>query len=170
MTGAVGARTSRPELVAEHGYDVKFALHALRQELQGTELLTTGRVMLPVPEPERSYLRSVRRGEVPLAEVLVAGRRRRAATGRPAGQPRRPDGAGHRVSRQLAVLLAPGVLGGAAPRRVSPSTLRATSSENGLRGGGPSRMNVGIISSRRGVTSESSSHPCRTCCTRLDVR
>ncbi len=72
MTGAVGARTSRPELVAEHGYDVKFALHALRQELQGTELLTTGRVMLPVPEPERSYLRSVRRGEVPLAEVLAA--------------------------------------------------------------------------------------------------
>ncbi len=71
-TGAAGARTNRPELVAEHGYDIKFAMHALRLGLQGTELLTTGRVTLPVPEPERSHLRSVRRGEVPLAEVLAA--------------------------------------------------------------------------------------------------
>ncbi len=72
MTGEVGARTNRPELVAEHGYDVKYAMHALRLGLQGVELLTTGRVTLPVPEPDRSYLRSVRRGEVPLAEALDA--------------------------------------------------------------------------------------------------
>ena len=72
MTGEAGARTNRPELVAEHGYDVKYAMHALRLGLQGVELLTTGRVTLPVPEPGRAYLRSVRRGEVPLAEVLAA--------------------------------------------------------------------------------------------------
>lgn len=72
MTGAVGAHTNRPELVAEHGYDTKFAMHALRLGVQGVELLTTGRITLPVPEPSRAYLRSIRRGEVPLPEVVAA--------------------------------------------------------------------------------------------------
>ena len=40
--------------------------------LQGIELLTTGRITLPVPQPDRAYLRSIRRGERPLAEVLDA--------------------------------------------------------------------------------------------------
>ncbi|MGW5240042.1 DNA polymerase beta superfamily protein [Monashia sp. NPDC004114] len=71
MTGGVGAHTNRPELVAIHGYDTKFAMHALRLGIQGVELLTTGRITLPVPEPERSYLRRVRRGEVGLAEVVA---------------------------------------------------------------------------------------------------
>ena len=30
------------------------------------------RITLPVPEPDRAYLRSIRRGERPLAEVLNA--------------------------------------------------------------------------------------------------
>ena len=72
MTGEVGAHTNRPELVAIHGYDTKYAMHALRLGYQGVELLTTGRITLPVPEPQRAYLRSVRRGEVALAEVVAA--------------------------------------------------------------------------------------------------
>ena len=72
MTGEVGAHTNRPELVAAHGYDTKFAMHALRLGLQGVELLTTGRITLPVPEPDRERLRAVRRGEVPLADVVAA--------------------------------------------------------------------------------------------------
>jgi uncharacterized protein len=72
MTGQAGAHTNRPELVAVHGYDVKYATHALRLGLQGVELLSTGRITLPVPEPDREYLRSIRRGERPLAEVLDA--------------------------------------------------------------------------------------------------
>jgi hypothetical protein len=72
MTGGSGAHTNRPELVREHGYDTKYAMHALRLGLQGIELLTTGRITLPVPEPGRTYLRSVRRGEVPLPEVLTS--------------------------------------------------------------------------------------------------
>ena len=47
-------------------------MHALRLGLQGIELLSTGRITLPVPEPDRAYLRSIRRGERPLAEVLEA--------------------------------------------------------------------------------------------------
>ena len=71
MTGEVGAHTNRPELVAVHGYDTKYAMHALRLGVQGVELLTTGRITLPVREPELSYLRQVRRGEVDLAEVVA---------------------------------------------------------------------------------------------------
>jgi uncharacterized protein len=72
MTGQAGAHTNRPELVAVHGYDTKYAMHALRLGLQGVELLTTGRITLPVPEPHRLYLRAIRRGEVALPEVIGA--------------------------------------------------------------------------------------------------
>jgi RNA repair pathway DNA polymerase beta family len=72
MTGRAGAHTNRPELVAVHGYDTKYAIHALRLGLQGIELLTTGRITLPVPEPHRACLRSIRRGERLLAGVLDA--------------------------------------------------------------------------------------------------
>lgn len=70
MVGESKARTNRPELVAVHGYDTKYAMHALRLGVQGAELLTTGRITLPVPEPDLSYLRQVRRGEIPLGEVV----------------------------------------------------------------------------------------------------
>jgi hypothetical protein len=72
MTGEVGAHTNRPELIGAHGYDTKFAMHALRLGIQGVELLTTGRITLPVPEPDLGYLRAIRRGEVQLREVLGA--------------------------------------------------------------------------------------------------
>jgi uncharacterized protein len=72
MAGARGAHTNRPELVAVHGYDTKYAMHALRLGLQGVELLTAGRITLPVPEPHNQYLRAIRLGQVPLAEVVDA--------------------------------------------------------------------------------------------------
>lgn len=72
MTGQAGAHTNRPELVAVHGYDTKYAMHALRLGLQGIELLSSGKITLPVPEPDREYLRSIRRGDVGLTEVLTA--------------------------------------------------------------------------------------------------
>ena len=45
-------------------------MHALRIGYQGIELLTTGRITLPVPEAERAALREVRAGLVPLDAVL----------------------------------------------------------------------------------------------------
>jgi uncharacterized protein len=72
MTGESGAHTNRPELVARHGYDTKFAMHALRLGVQGIELLTTDRITLPIPAAQRQYLRSIRRGEVEHAEVIDA--------------------------------------------------------------------------------------------------
>jgi uncharacterized protein len=70
MTGESGAHTNRPELVAIHGFDTKYAAHAVRLGIQGVELLTTGRMNLPMLDEHRDYLRAVRRGEVPLDDVL----------------------------------------------------------------------------------------------------
>ena len=91
MTGQPGAHTNRPELVAVHGYDTKYAMHALRLGLQGAELLTTGRITLPVPEPHRAYLRSIRRGERPLDEVLDAITDAEQQLARLGGNPDIPD-------------------------------------------------------------------------------
>ena len=46
-------------------------MHALRLGYQGLELLQTGRVTLPMPEPERSRVMAVRRGERSFEEVLA---------------------------------------------------------------------------------------------------
>ena len=69
LTGERHATRTR-ELSKRHGYDTKYAMHALRIAYQGIELLSTGRITLPVPEPERTELRSVRNGELPLDDVL----------------------------------------------------------------------------------------------------
>jgi hypothetical protein len=84
MTRQAGAHTNRPELVAVHGYDTKYAMHALRLGLQGIELLTTGRITLPALDPPRRA-----------APGRGPGRRlrRRGPAGPVAGQPR------HRRSR-----------------------------------------------------------------------
>lgn len=71
MTGESGAHTNRPELVAVHGFDTKFAAHALRLGIQGVELLTLGRMHLPMLDEHRAHLRAIRRGEVSLQTVLA---------------------------------------------------------------------------------------------------
>ena len=57
-------RVNRPELIAAHGFDTKYAMHVARLGYQGIELLTTGRLTLPMAEPERSRVMAIRRGEV----------------------------------------------------------------------------------------------------------
>lgn len=57
------------EQSTRHGYDTKYAMHALRIAHQGVELLTTGRISLPVGEPRRAELRAVRRGEPTMDQV-----------------------------------------------------------------------------------------------------
>lgn len=65
-----GRHTNRPELVAEHGYDTKYAMHMVRLGLQGIEYLSTGRIVLPIPEPHRQLLRDIRHGLFNLPAVL----------------------------------------------------------------------------------------------------
>jgi uncharacterized protein len=69
LTGERHATRTR-ELSKVHGYDTKYAMHALRIGYQGLELLDTGRITLPMGEPQRAALREVRAGKVALDDVL----------------------------------------------------------------------------------------------------
>ncbi len=72
LTGERGQkRIHRPEIEEMYGFDTKYAMHMLRLGFQGVELLTTGRLSLPMREPERSYLLDVRRGRISEQECLT---------------------------------------------------------------------------------------------------
>jgi hypothetical protein len=59
---------ARPELVAEHGYDTKYAMHCARLGFQGLELLHTRQLQLPMVGEPAEWLRALRRGEIPFQE------------------------------------------------------------------------------------------------------
>jgi predicted nucleotidyltransferase len=63
---------NRPELVARHGYDVKYASHALRLAYQGLEIARDARLTLPMPTAERERVLAVKRGEVRDKGVVLA--------------------------------------------------------------------------------------------------
>jgi predicted nucleotidyltransferase len=71
LTGEKTKKVARPELVEKYGYDTKYAMHAMRLGLQGIEYLTHGRISIPVAEPDLSYLRKVRSGQLSLETVLA---------------------------------------------------------------------------------------------------
>jgi uncharacterized protein len=71
MLGILSQRTNRPELVALHGFDTKFGAHAVRLGIQGVELLSTGKITLPIPHPDRAYLIGIREGKHSKDEVLA---------------------------------------------------------------------------------------------------
>lgn len=64
-------KTNRPELEAKHGYDTKYAMHILRLGFQGVELMTTGRLTLPMPEKDRAFVYATRMGDVPMQDALT---------------------------------------------------------------------------------------------------
>ena len=69
--GVRSPRTNRPELIEQFGYDTKFAMHMLRLCIQGTELMTSGGITLPVPTAlGGDFLRTVRSGEMSYGEIL----------------------------------------------------------------------------------------------------
>lgn len=70
ITGHLSQRTNRPELVAQYGFDTKFAYHALRLAMQGIELMQEGCITLPMPTNARDYLIDVRTGKYSKDEVL----------------------------------------------------------------------------------------------------
>ncbi len=63
LNGTVDKRVNRPELVERYGFDVKFAGHMVRLGVQGVELLETGRMTLPMPDPWRTWIRELRQGQ-----------------------------------------------------------------------------------------------------------
>ncbi len=61
---------NRPELIAAHGYDTKYASHALRLGLQGLEVVTEGTLTLPLRGDALRTCMEVKRGEVGFDEAL----------------------------------------------------------------------------------------------------
>lgn len=82
MLGLKSQRTNRPELIEQFGYDCKFAAHMVRLGWQGVELLTTGRITLPMPAPHREWLIECRAGRKSMREALdlAAGARAELVT------------------------------------------------------------------------------------------
>lgn len=68
--GLSGMDVTRKESIERFGFDTKYAMHMLRLGIQGVEILTTGRLSVPMPGDQSDYLRSVRRGEVAKDAIL----------------------------------------------------------------------------------------------------
>ena len=68
--GGHGKRGSggREELINEFGYDTKYAMHCARLGFQCLELLSTGKLELPIQGEPAEWLRSVRYGNVEFDE------------------------------------------------------------------------------------------------------
>ena len=60
----------RQDIRERYGFDAKFAAHMVRLGIQGVELLTTGTITLPIPEPDRTWLIQLRHGEHSKEEAL----------------------------------------------------------------------------------------------------
>jgi uncharacterized protein len=67
-----GKHTNRPELIDLYGFDTKYAMHMVRLGVQGVQLLETGRITLPLPEPWLTWLRDLRVGGHSREEALDA--------------------------------------------------------------------------------------------------
>jgi uncharacterized protein len=71
LLGTRGSRhTNRPELVDLYGFDTKYAAHMIRLGLQGTELLQTGTITLPMDISWRTWLQDLRVGKHTKEEAL----------------------------------------------------------------------------------------------------
>jgi hypothetical protein len=74
LSGVRGGRhVNRPEYESKHGYDVKYASHAIRLGSQGIELFTTGRLEFPLPNVD--LVSAIRRGELTEEQVVTEAAR-----------------------------------------------------------------------------------------------
>lgn len=60
----------RQDIRDRYGFDVKFAAHMVRLGIQGVELLETGAIQLPIPEPYLTWLKDLRAGKHTKEEAL----------------------------------------------------------------------------------------------------
>lgn len=62
--------TERAKLVERFGFHTKYAGHLIRLGMQGVELLTTGKLVLPMNTMEATLVKTIRNGSLPLDMVL----------------------------------------------------------------------------------------------------
>lgn len=67
-----GRDVTRPELIEAYGWDTKYGAHMVRLGVQGAELLETGAITLPMPEPWLTWIRELRTGGHTMQEALDA--------------------------------------------------------------------------------------------------
>jgi hypothetical protein len=79
LLGLRNNRTARPSLVEQFGFDTKFAGHMIRLGLQRLAVFEQRTLPIPLPVEQAEYVRSVRRGEIPLEAVLREAERLEAA-------------------------------------------------------------------------------------------
>ena len=68
-----GKDVNRRELEVQYGFDTKYAMHMVRLGFEGIELMETGEVTFPMPEPARSICRTIRTGGMTLQAVTTLG-------------------------------------------------------------------------------------------------
>lgn len=64
-------KVNRPALEEKFGFDTKYAMHILRLGFQGVEIMSTGKLTLPMAEKDRAFVYATRLGQVPLQDVLT---------------------------------------------------------------------------------------------------
>jgi len=71
LLGHTNRRTNRPELIALHGYDTKYAAHLIRLLMAGLDLVRDRVFHLPMKPEQLEQLAEIRHGEVPLEDVVT---------------------------------------------------------------------------------------------------
>lgn len=71
LLGLTNKRTNRPALIEEMGYDTKYAAHMIRGLLAGLDLVRERTFHLPMKPEQLALLGEIRRGEIPLQDVLT---------------------------------------------------------------------------------------------------
>lgn len=66
-----GRDVTRPHLMEKYGFDTKYAGHMIRLGMQGIELMTTGKIQLPMDTVEAGIIRAVRNGVFKMDTVLA---------------------------------------------------------------------------------------------------
>jgi len=51
-------------------YDPKFGYHSIRLLMEGYELITTGNLTMPIPEPNHTILMDIKKGLVPYEDLI----------------------------------------------------------------------------------------------------
>lgn len=94
----------REELIAEHGYDTKFAMHAARLGFQCLELLTDWQLTLPIQGEPGEWLRAVRLGKIPKEEWRERVDALDGAMERLLGDEKLPEGPNRREIEEFSVV------------------------------------------------------------------
>jgi predicted nucleotidyltransferase len=68
-------RVTRTELIEKYGYDTKYAYHMLRLGIQGSEILRTGKLTIPMDPIDIDFLLRVRNGQYSLDTVVALAKR-----------------------------------------------------------------------------------------------